>query len=987
MYINVFVIPLIIVLVVNGFIFRHIYNQKKSKGTFYFINLVIATTVYTFFYALEISTTSLNTALIFYKLEYLGIPFISVFFLLFTLDFTGRASRISESVINLVYAIPLITIIIVVSNEFHSLYLQNPHLQESVFYTFLSFQPGPWYWVHGVYSTTLIIFALILLINMWLNSAPLFRKQVAVIIYGGIIPYVIYTLYLIDIFPKGLDPSPYAFFLTVIIIYTGFIRYKVFSIVPLGRSMIFDNVPNPVIIVDLDNHIVDRNTSSQKSLGISPRDIGKTLNEVLPDWPELTTLKPEFCTFESEKLIKGSVFYFRLTTNPILNKETYPVGLILLFQDITEEKKQEEKNEKLLKDLTVSEEKYRDISDRLKAILKSMPDLLFVLDKDGNFTDFYAPETNQLFMPPDKIIGSSIYDMFSEEEAEKQLSTYHTCLQTGILQTFKYSMVLDSSTRYYEARISKLNDMQILAIIRDETDTHNLDKEISDRMAFQQILMDLTAGFINSPLDKMDEEIQKALRVIGDYTHVDRCYVFDYFVDKGIMKNTYEWCSEGIQPVIDTLQAIPIDAVPEWTSSHFEGKGIFIPSVAKMPEDDPVRQILERQNVKSLLTIPFMHEGKCLGFVGFDSVKSERDWNKSERYLLRLFAEFLTNMKLKDNMYRVLKQNEEQYRLLAGNSSDIIALYDGNFQRQYISPAFKNITGYDVNYLSQHDFFELIHSDDKEQFFNDLKANDEKKIEISTYTYRIHHKSGRIIWIESISNRKYDKDGNLQQIIIISRDVTRRKTDEEKIYQNLYEKDVLIKEIHHRVKNNLNIISSLLKLQARKIKNKDNAISAFKNSSDRVMSMALVHQNLYQDGQFDRIDLKHYAKSLLTQLMGVFHTGTSVKTLLKGESIVLTINTAIPIALILNELITNALKHAFPNNESGDLIIDFHKTKDGDCELLISDTGIGLPAHIDEKSNETLGFNMVDMLVRQISGEWEIIRQYGTKIHIRFPLQ
>ena len=160
----------------------------------------------------------------------------------------------------------------------------------------------------------------------------------------------------------------------------------------------------------------------------------------------------------------------------------------------------------------------------------------------------------------------------------------------------------------------------------------------------QRILMMIASKYINIPLDKVEESIQESLGELGRFVNADRVYIFDYKFDSMVCNNTYEWCEEGIDAQIEELQQVPIDVIPWWIEAHSNNKTLFIPNVFELPKDDGVRQILEPQEVKSLMTLPMMNEGKLIGFLGFDSVKAHHYYTEKEELLLKVFSDMLVNV-------------------------------------------------------------------------------------------------------------------------------------------------------------------------------------------------------------------------------------------------------------------------------------------------------------------------------------------------------
>ncbi|WP_017653396.1 sensor histidine kinase [Fortiea contorta] len=213
---------------------------------------------------------------------------------------------------------------------------------------------------------------------------------------------------------------------------------------------------------------------------------------------------------------------------------------------------------------------------------------------------------------------------------------------------------------------------------------------------------------------------------------------------------------------------------------------------------------------------------------------------------------------------------------------------------------------------------------------------------------------------------------NQKQIIMIIRNITEsniiaRKQAENKLKSSLKEKEVLLKEIHHRVKNNLQVISSLLRLQARYI-NDEKAIDIFQDSQNRVRAMAMIHENLYQSHDLAKIEVADYIEKLTNNLICSYGVKPNIQIHLEIEKFSLKIDTAIPCGLIINELISNALKHAFNNREQGDIYVNFSKLYTDKYSLSISDNGIGLPKDIDYYKNQSLGLQLVWNLVEQLEG-------------------
>ncbi len=223
---------------------------------------------------------------------------------------------------------------------------------------------------------------------------------------------------------------------------------------------------------------------------------------------------------------------------------------------------------------------------------------------------------------------------------------------------------------------------------------------------------------------------------------------------------------------------------------------------------------------------------------------------------------------------------------------------------------------------------------------------------------------------------------NDNEILIIIRNKSEEIEYEKKLKETIQEKEVLLKEVHHRVKNNLQIINSILNLQSSYITD-SKIIDIINESQNRIRSMSYIHESLYQTKNFSSLNFKGYIENLLTNLIYSYNISESIKIKKEIEEISLILDQAIPCGLILNELLTNALKYAYPKSKKGEIFIHLYQKKNK-VYIEIQDFGIGLPKNFNIEEVETLGLSLVHTLVQQIDGEIEIKSDEGTKILIIF---
>jgi PAS domain S-box-containing protein len=341
-----------------------------------------------------------------------------------------------------------------------------------------------------------------------------------------------------------------------------------------------------------------------------------------------------------------------------------------------------------------------------------------------------------------------------------------------------------------------------------------------------------------------------------------------------------------------------------------------------------------------------------------------------------------------------LKKAEEalrRYELLARHSRDIILFmnYDGGRLLE-VNAAAVEAYGYTRE--------ELL-----ERTIQDLRAAETQELTAA----QMAEAAGRGILFETVHRRKDGTTfpvevssqgaliGQVRTLISVIRDITERKqaeralekarddlvTEVKERTRELCEKEVLLKEVHHRVKNNLQIISSLVGLQADGSKD-DTVRRVLRDVTDRIRSMALVHEKLYQSPDLARVDFAEYVRSLLGYLWRAHGAAAAVQLTLDLEPVSLPVDTAVPCGLILNELAGNALKHAFRGRSEGEVDVSLKRTE-GDCiSLRLRDNGIGLPAGFDWREARSLGLRLVQMLAGQLKATVEVRSAQGTEFEV-----
>ena len=306
-----------------------------------------------------------------------------------------------------------------------------------------------------------------------------------------------------------------------------------------------------------------------------------------------------------------------------------------------------------------------------------------------------------------------------------------------------------------------------------------------------------------------------------------------------------------------------------------------------------------------------------------------------------------------------------------------IATATGYFRR--LNPAFEETLGYDAEELTSKPFLEFVHPDDRKSTAESMDQLARGNT-VTHFENRYICKDGSVRWLAWTAS-PFLEEG---LVYAVARDITESKQTEQQIRASLQEKELLLKEIHHRVKNNMQVVSSLLQLQAGYIK-EPTFRAMFAESQGRIKTMALIHEKLYQSADLARIDFAEYIRSL-ARMISRTYPAKSGDVPVEGTSdpVSLNVDTGVPVGLILNELLSNAFKHAFPEGRKGVVSVTLKKHASGEFELAVRDTGIGLPADLSFESSKSLGLRLVRILLDQINATIEVNRENGSEFRLKF---
>ncbi len=528
--------------------------------------------------------------------------------------------------------------------------------------------------------------------------------------------------------------------------------------------------------------------------------------------------------------------------------------------------------------------------------------------------------------------------------------------------------------------MSEAENNKLTLVLQTEMDAR-LQSEI------QHLLVDFSSVFINLPFEKIDEITVESLGKMAQIVGADRSYIFRYNFDKGIAVNTHEWCAHGIEPQIKSLQALPLEMISQGLKCHTTGKAHYIPDVLSLPHGH-LRNVLEPQGIKSMIAVPIMIEGECKGCVGFDSVNCHHHYSENEQHLLTLFVQMLVNA----NQRRESEEALRESRVLLNEIQRLshIGGWEWNIDEQYMTWTDETYRIHDLTPgdpsagSPEHIERSLACYPDEyreklaEAFNRCVKDGIPYDMEVPFVSIK-----GRPMWVRT-KGEAVQQGGRIVKIIGNIIDITERREAEEKVNALLREKGILLKETHHRIKNNMNAIYGLLYLQAEN-QNDNTCKAILHDSACRVKSMIMLYDKLYSSENCHELDVKSYVPPLIDEILKLYAYASPVKAELNIGSFVLNARILSPLSIIINELVTNSIKYAFKNIPDGVIKLSILKEGD-DLMLTYSDNGAGLPESVTLENSTGFGMQLIRLLVQQLHGHISIERGKGTVFRITIPL-
>ncbi|MGI6464998.1 MAG: PAS domain S-box protein [Methanobacterium sp.] len=715
--------------------------------------------------------------------------------------------------------------------------------------------------------------------------------------------------------------------------------------------------PDCIKVLDLDGNILMMSESGQKLMEVD--DVSCILNTNLIDFYS-DKFKPDarkaitrarkgktgrftaYCP-----TLKGTPKWWDVIITPILNAQGKPEKLSAVSRDITALKLADEK-------LRWSEERLKMGLDMAKMVYWEYNTEKHLFTFDDQFYALYGTTAEE--EGGNMISGQEYMERFVDPDAyeliEKEFAKAFEVDDPNFISTPKHWIIrADGERRFIQVRFKIMYDengkkIGTRGVNQDITEL----KIAEDKLKLNQDLLLMSMDMAN--LVKWEYDIKTDLFTFDD--HFYALYGTNAQEQGGYQMSPAEYVNRFVPP--EEREHVRKEAARVMK--------IEDPDIISTIQHGIVRSDGERRVISLRLKSIFDENNQKIGTRGVtqditEIKKVEEDLQKTKAELERIIESSPAAIIVLDFDGRVRRWSPAAERIFGWTEKEVIGK---------ISPTIPS------------DFIETLHieldrlKNGKETIFNPL---------LKPFEVEVVKKDGSKIPISLSVAPIQGVSGKPEAVINVMTDLSERKEFEEKLKKSIEEKEMLLKEIHHRVKNNLMIISSLLNLQTNYLKDPE-SIDIFKESQHRAESMALIHQRLYQSTDLKSIDFQEYITTLARDLYQSYVKNPElVKLVMDVEKVNIDIDTAIPLGLILNELITNSMKHGFPDGMEGTVFIEFSK-KDDTYILKVGDDGVGIPSDLDFRNTSSLGMQLVSGLVGQIDGEIELNRNDGTEFVIKF---
>ncbi|WP_424358990.1 histidine kinase N-terminal 7TM domain-containing protein [Methanocella sp. MCL-LM] len=911
---------------IMGFLTLYVWKRRSVPGGTYFALLMAASAEWAFMGALEYTAVDMSTEILFARLTYMGAVAILPLWLLFTIDYSSPGRKISWKLNALLWTLPVIVVALVFTNDYHGLIWSSIVQVNTETGYALIYNKGIGFWAIVLYSIAVVVPGLALLIRKAIGGSENSKYLTVAVLLGTVfIELSSIASELGQYALGGIDITPFAFAIMGLVVSWGIYRHHIFELMPVATEKLVENMVDGILVLNKHGEIVKINDTARQMLGITGTVVGQKVEKAMAIWPRLAEhiedpLRRSFEITIGQRWIEASA-------SSLPDKKRLRLGTLIVLRDITERKLSEESMMRSQYDLLKAEQ------------------LAHVGYFELNIEKFEAHVSEgcaRIYgFPPgtDTVSFQKFMGTIHPEDAKRVGEEIRANIEQGTGRPIEYRILRpDGSVRYIysesEVRIKDERGFPVrqFGIVQDITERKQAEESLR-KSEFYRIKAERLAhlGYYDWDLKTFEAHVSEGCARIYGYPASTRALSYGQ-----------------IKELIHPEDVAYVDR--QLSSPQYEGQTRIMEFRIVLP-DGSIRHLYSES--EAMIRDPTGAPIRQFGIV--------QDITERKR------AE------------EALQVSEARYKTMVETAGEGICILDKEDRVVFINKKVSDLTGFTPEEAYGQSAYGFIGSEYHEALRKNLAA---KRLGVSEqYDYRLNCKDGSSVWVIASASALYDEKGEFMATLAMLTDITDRKRADEQLKVSLKEKEALLKEVHHRVKNNLQIITSLLNLQSSGMED-PKYTDMIRDSQNRIKSMALVHEHLYKSRDLSNIDIAEYLTSLITNISRSYSQASGRATLRTDiENINVDIDRAVPIGIIVTELVSNAYKYAFPEGRKGEIGVELHRDAEK-IVLTIRDNGVGLPEDFEIGKTGTLGLQLVEMLTQQIDGELEIEKGERTVFRI-----
>lgn len=684
-----------LVLLVSAFVLIYLgyYSWKKDK--IYMSISLLPVAIYEFGYAFEILCTSIEWVKFWIKVEYLGVAFLPVVWLIFALNFTGYKGKVKKSTLILLYIVPVITLIMNYTNDFHHLFYIKLYMNNDGIFPVVEIIKGPWYWVNIAYTYALMLIGLIIFILAYFKAVSIVRKQILFLIIAWVIPWISDIVYMLRLLPFDVDLCPLAFSFSGIISSFAILNFKLVKLTPIALEKVFSNMLDGVIILDSENNIVNFNNSSKNVISeLKHIEAGdKKIDEVLREYKEVLKAVNSNSYNESLITIKNNeqLRYYKMNINNIHENTGGIIGKILIFNDVTE--------------IELQRKKLSDNLNFLQTLMDAIPNPIYSKDEHGAYNHCNIAFTEFLGINKEEITGNTANEVFEKNLAEIYNKFDKNLMDKKGTQVYESKLMYEDGT-YHDVIFSKSvveNEQGVgeglVGVIIDITEQKKNEEKINKLLKLKEAMIKI--GYSINEITNINDLLQLILNEVincvddrssGSVLLLDEDKNLKIAVAKGYSLEEIKTFSIGLE-----------EHLAWFNSGENINETVIFNGIDKL-NDINMLDTAEGIKIKSAVSSPIIIDGELYGFLNIDSMY-DNIFNEGELELMEYMRNQASSAITKHKLY--------EETLYLSRYDKLTNVYNRSYLEQLL---YDDIYNYNVD---EKEFFAVVFDLNGLKFVND----------------------------------------------------------------------------------------------------------------------------------------------------------------------------------------------------------------------------------------------------------------------------